>query len=701
MADAPASPPIAARRSKRLQDPHGTREDEYFWLRDDERRNPAVLAHLRAEAQYRERALGHLKPLQDAIYAEIVNRIRQDDAGVPYRKSGYWYYSRFEAGSEHPIHARRLGSLDASEQIMLDVQALAASHEYYTVDELAVSPDGRWLAWAEDAVGRGQYTLRIKDLLTGAVLADRIENAEAEIEWAADNRTILYIEKHPETLLGFRVRRHRVGAEVATDTVVYEEFDDRFYTGLGKTKDERFLLIETQSTLSSECRFCDAADPELRFGVFLRRTPEHEYQIERFEDQWIVRTNRGAPNFRVCRVRSGDEAAPERWADLVPHDDAVFIHGFDVFRDFLAIEERIDATRRVRLQRWNASTPAGSARVAACIADAGPTSTTWLGDNEELDSGAVRFLQTSLTEPVATFDFDPTSGTSTLLKREPVLGDFDPRRYVCERRWVIARDGTRVPVSMVLRADTALDGRAPLLVTGYGAYGSSQDPVFSTSRLSLLDRGFVVAILHVRGGQELGRRWYDDGRALRKMNSFTDFIDATQALIESRVADAARVFALGESAGGLLVTAATNIAPELFRGIVALVPFVDVLTSMLDDDLPLTTTEYEEWGDPRLATHYAALRAWSPYDNISAQSYPATFVATGLWDSQVQYWEPVKYVARLRARRTNDATVVMRIDLDAGHGGKAGRFEHYREVAEEWAFLVDQAQRAAQGACGP
>jgi oligopeptidase B len=684
-AAASAVQPRAACHPHTVPSPHGARDDEYFWMRDDTRESPEVLTHLAAENSYADALLAPLAPLIEELYTEITARIRPDDASVPYSKRGYWYYTRYDAGGEYPIYARRRESLSAPEEIMLDVNALAAGHDFFEVADLAVSPDGRRLAWAEDAIGRRQYRIRVKDLGTGEVTDLAIANAEPGIEWAGDSRTFLYIEKDPKTLLGYRVRKHRLGSDPADDPLVWEQTDPSFYTDLARTKDDRYLVIDTRSTVASESWYADADDPELRFERFLARERDHEYEIEHLGDRWIVRTNWQARNFRVVEVAYGDEQERDRWRDVVPHDPSGFLHGFEVFRRFLAVEERADGLRRVRIRPWDrtlADTVLGAEE---------PACTTQLGQNEEFDSELLRYVYSSFTTPRTTYDHDLRSGTRTLLKREAVLGDFDPACYASEYRWVEARDGTRVPVSLVYRRETPRDGTAPLLQYAYGSYGLSQDPLFSVALLSLLDRGFVYALAHVRGGQELGREWYEAGKLLHKMNTFTDFIDVTAWLVEHRYADPARVFARGGSAGGLAVTAVANLAPAAYRGIVAVVPFVDIVTTMLDTSIPLTTNEFDEWGNPEERRYYDYMLGYSPYDNLAAVDYPAMYVFTGLWDSQVQYFEPAKYVARLRARRLNDPPLIFRIDMDAGHGGKSGRFQRYRELAEQYAFLLDLA----------
>ncbi len=677
-------PPVAAMRPHAVRSHHGSRNDEYYWLRDDARRDPQVLAYLAEENAYADAMLAHTGPLQRQLYDEIVSRIRQDDESVPYRKRGYWYYRRFAAGNEYPVHVRRAARQAAPEEVLIDLEELARGHEYYEVPEYAVSPDGRLLAYAEDTIGRRQYTVRFKDLETGRNLPDAICNAEAAVEWTADGRAVLYIEKDPGTLLGCRVRRHVLGTDPAGDTLIYEEIDDSFYLDIGSSKDGRYLTILSQSTVSSEQRVARSDDPGLDFRVLVPRETDHEYHAEHFGGRWIIRTNWQSPNFRIVEApldAAGDRA---RWVDRVAHREDVLVHDFSVFMEFLAVEERAAAGRRVRLRRW-------SGDGADLVLPDDPLCQAMLGDNEEIDSGTLRYSCTSLTMPTTTYDYEFSTGRRTLLKQEAVLGGFDPDRYVTELLWAPARDGERIPVPVVYRRGYGRDGSAPLLLHGYGAYGLPSDPEFSSSLLSLLDRGFVFAIAQVRGGQELGRRWYDAGRLLSKRNSFDDFVDVTRFLVAEGYADPERVFARGGSAGGLLVAAVANMAPERYRAVVAHVPFVDVVTTMLDESIPLTTGEYDEWGDPADRPQYEYMLSYSPYDNVRAQDYPAMLVTSGLWDSQVQYYEPAKWVARLRRLRTDHRPLLFRIQMEAGHGGPSGRFRRYRELAEEYAFLLDQA----------
>ena len=676
--------PIAAEHPHTVESPNGARVDNYYWLRDDERTSQSVLDYLMAENAYADAMLAHVKPLQATLYEEIVGRIKQDDATVPYRKRGYWYYRRFETGKEYPIYARKQGTLDAPEEILLDVNRLAVGHEFFQVGTLAVSPDNRLLAWTEDGVGRRRYTLRIKNLVSGAVFADAIVDVEPGVAWAGDNRTLLYVAKDPVTLLGDKVHKHVLGADPAQDRLVFEERDKSFYTGVDTTKDEQYVAIVSHSTVSSEMRVARADDPNLAFHVLIPRERDHEYHAEHFGDEWIIRTNWQAKNFRIVAVAAKQVADRERWRDLVPQREDAFIDDFDVFRDFLAVEEHSNGLANVRIRKW------ADGKSFLINADE-PAYTIGLGTNAELDSSTVRYTYTSLTTPATIYDLDVSTGQKTLLKREPVLGGFDQSLYATEHVWASVRDGVKVPVSLVYRKGLRKNGTAPLLQYGYGSYGLTMDPSFSVSIVSLLDRGFVYAIAHIRGGQEMGRAWYENGKLLHKRNTFNDFIDVTRDLVARQYADPKRVFAMGGSAGGLLMGAVANLAPQDYRGIVAQVPFVDVVTTMLDESIPLTTNEFDEWGDPKQKRFYEYMLSYSPYDNVRAQAYPAMFVVTGLWDSQVQYFEPAKWVAKLRKFKTDSNPLVMRTNMDAGHGGKSGRFRRYREIAEEYAFILDLA----------
>jgi oligopeptidase B len=680
-------PPVAAVLPHAVPSPHGGRVDPYYWLRDDTRTDPRVLAYLTAENAYRERRMADAKPFENELYEEIVARLKQDDSSVPYRRRGYWYGMRFEPGKEHPIFTRRKDTPEAPEEILLDVNELAAAHEYYQVGALEISPDSNWLAYCEDTVGRRQYTLRFKNLKSGETLGDAIVDVESDLAWASDNRTILYVEKDPETLLGLLIKKHVVGTDPRHDVLVFEQTDKSFYTGVSASKSERYLFIHMESTVSSEWRYAHADDPALEFKTILTRERDHEYQVEHLGDSFIIRTNWQARNFRLMQVPIGRASDRTAWRDVVAHRDDVFIEDFDVFNGFLALSVRAGGLAKIGITFWPPQ-PQAPAQAESFITSDEAAYGTFMSVNAELDTEIVRYVYTSLTTPTTVYDYNVRTGERVLLKRDPVLGSFDPADYRTEFLFAPARDGTRVPVSLVYRKGTALDGTAPLLQYAYGAYGLSTDPSFSAARLSLIDRGFVYAIAHVRGGQELGRAWYDDGRKQRKMNSFTDFVDVTRHLVASGHASRDKVFAMGGSAGGLLMGAVANLSPGDYRGIVAQVPFVDVVTTMLDDSIPLTTNEFDEWGNPNERADYDYMLSYSPYDNVKAQAYPAMFVTTGLWDSQVQYYEPAKWIAKLRAAKTDSNLLLLHVDMEAGHGGKSGRFQRYREIAMEYAFLL-------------
>ncbi len=675
------TPPNAEKRPYTVTALFGAqRADEYYWLRDDEREDKAMLAYLAAENAYTDALLAPLKPLQEALYGEIVGRIKQDDASVPYRERGYWYYTRFETGKDYPIHARRKGDMQAPEEVLLDLNAMAGGKGYFSVDDMEVSQDNRLLAWAEDAVGRRQYTVRFKDLETGKLLDDVIEGASPNVVWADDNRTLFYVENDPETLLTVRVKKHVLGTPASSDALVYEEHDDSFYMGIGRTRDDRYITIGVESTVSSELRYTPAANPGT-FTVLAPRERDVEYDADHFDGRWVIRTNAdGAKNFKLVTAPEG-ATRRKQWQDWVAHDPQVLLEGFELFDGYTAIAERAEALERVRLLF-------ADGRSEFVKADE-PAYSMGLSANPEPDSEWLRYTYTSLTTPATTYELNVKTGERRQLKQQPVIG-YDASQYATERVWVTARDGARVPVSLVYRKGFKKDGTAALYQYAYGSYGMSMDPYFNQSVVSLLDRGVVYAIAHIRGGQEMGRNWYENGKLLNKQNTFNDFIDVTRALVAQGYAAKERVAASGGSAGGLLMGAVANQSPQDYRVMVAQVPFVDVVTTMLDASIPLTTNEYDEWGNPEQQTYYDYMLKYSPYDNVRAQAYPALFVGTGLWDSQVQYWEPAKWVARLRDVNTGTHPIVFRTNMEAGHGGKSGRFQRYKEQAESFAFVLDQ-----------
>lgn len=690
-ADVVLSPPIAAIKPRRVPSPNGSREDDYYWLRDDTRKSKKVLDYLNAENDYTNFMLAPTIKLQDELYDELVGRIKQDDASVPVLRRGWWYYTRYEMGGEYPIYARRYRSMSAPEHVMLDANALAAGKSFFQIGTWAVSPNGRMIAYAENVVGRRQYTLRVKDLVTGATLADNVANIEPNLVWANDNRTLLYVEKDPVTLLSVRVRKHVVGSKSARDPLVYEELDHSYYMRVAKSKSDKYLFIVLRSTLQSEWRYADAGDPTLQFKIAIRREANHEYQMSHVGREFIVRTNWDAPNFRLVRVPVARVADKTTWKDVFPSRDDTFIQSFEVFKRYVAVNERSCGLMKLHVKAWDSKSD-------YIIAFSEPSYTTQLVPTPNIESNKVRYIYTSLTTPRTTYEYDMASYGRTVLKREPILGGFDAANYGNEYLHAAASDGVLIPVSVAYRKGTKLDGTAPLYQYAYGAYGLSTDPVFIPNWVSLMDRGFVVAIAHVRGGQEMGRAWYEDGRLLKKINTFTDFIAATKHLVGKKYAARDKVFAQGGSAGGLLMGAVANLAPDNYRGIVANVPFVDIVTTMLDESIPLTTNEFDEWGNPKDKTYYNYMLSYSPYDNVEAKSYPAMLVTSGLWDSQVPYWEAAKWVAKLRAKKTDTNLLLFKVNMQAGHGGKSGRFERLRETAIEYQFILNSVAEARRTA---
>jgi oligopeptidase B len=700
-AQTPPAPPDADKKPHVVKAPFGAeRQDEYYWLRDDSRKDAAMLGYLMAENAYADAVLAPSKPVQDKLYDEIVARIKQDDASVPYRDRGYWYYARFETGKDYPVHARRKDApgIDAlsiqqanaagdfaGEDVLLDVNQLAAGKDYYSVGDYEVTPDNAVLAWADDSNGRRQYTIRFRNLVTGQAYPDTIAGVSANLVWADDNRTLFYVENDPETLLTVRVKKHVLGTDPKLDPVVYEEKDDSFYMGIDRTRDDKYIVIGMSSTVSDELRYAPASDPR-EFTVLAPRARDVEYDADHFGGRWVIRTNDGkATNFKLVTAADGATSRKD-WQDWIAHRDDVLVEGFELFDGFTAITERSGGLERVRLLKADGEDYIQADESAYSMG---------LDVNSEPDTDWVRYSYTSMTTPATVYELNVMTGERRLLKRQPVLGGYDPANYVTERLWATARDGTKVPVSIVYKKGFEKNGKAALLQYGYGSYGASMDPGFSVTTVSLLDRGMAYAIAHIRGGQEMGRKWYEDGKLLKKKNSFTDFIDVTDFLVKEGYAAPDRVAAHGGSAGGLLMGAIANMAPEKYRVILSQVPFVDVVTTMLDPSIPLTTNEYDEWGNPEKKPFYDYILTYSPYDNLEAKAYPAMFVGTGLWDSQVQYWEPAKYVARLRDLNTSAEPVVFRTNMEAGHGGKSGRFRRYREQAEMYAFMLERLGVAA------
>jgi oligopeptidase B len=658
---------------------HGhVRVDNYAWMR--ERDSSKVLDYLKAENAYTDAVMAGTKPLEEKLYQEIIARIKQDDSSVPAAENGYEYYSRFKEGQQYPQYFRRRLEENAKEELLLDVNKLAEGKTFCSVPGVNVNRQNDLAAFAIDTVGRMIYSVRFKHLDTGEMLNEEIRSITANLEWAEDGKTLFYTRQDPETLRPYQVYRHTIGTSPDKDVLVYEEKDDTFNCSVSKSRSKKYLLIRSDQTLTNEVRFLDAENPTGEWKVFQPRRRNHEYSVDHIGDRFYIRTNDGAKNFRLMKTPE-DNTTQENWQEVVPHRPDVLLERFALFTDYLVVQERRSGLSHLRIVPWSGE-PEHEVDFDEPAYFLFPTPTP------EADTPVLRFVYTSLRTPISTFDYDMKSRTKTLRKQEPVLGGFDRANYVTERLFATARDGTKVPISLVYRRDIKRDGQNPCLLYGYGAYGIELDPYFDSSRLSLIDRGFVFAIAHIRGGQIMGRQWYEDGKLLKKMNTFTDFIDCGEFLIRERLVDPKQLYAMSASAGGLLLGAVVNMRPDLFAGVVAEVPFVDLMNTMLDDTIPLTTAEYDEWGNPHHKEYYEYMLSYSPYDNVAAKGYPNLLVTSGLHDSQVQYWEPTKWVAKLRALKTDDSLLLLKTNMDAGHGGASGRFEQHKLTALQYAFLL-------------
>jgi oligopeptidase B len=670
---------------------HGdTRVDDYFWMRltdaQKEAENPDeqtkdVVAYLNAENAYREEIMTGTKELQESLFNEIVGRIKQTDMSVPVKNNGYWYYTRYEEGKEYAYYCRKKETMEAEEQVLLDGPKMAEGHAYFSIGGYSVSPDNKMMCYGTDVVSRRQYILSFKNLETGEILSDKIENTTGGAVWANDNKTVFYTRKDPVTLRSYRIYKHILGSDPASDELVFEEKDDTFSCFVYKTKSKKYIIISSSATLSDEYRFIDASKPNDSFKIIQPRERNLEYGVDHYGDHFYIVTNLDAQNFRLMRTPVG-KTEKANWAEIIPHRADVLLEGIEIFKDYLIVQERVAGLTNIRVTRWDNS-------VDYNIEFNDPAYTAYVDYNPDFDTDIMRFGYTSMTTPNSTYDFNLATKERELLKQQEVMDpNFKPENYQSERLMVKATDGTVVPISLVYRKGTQRNGHNPTLLYAYGSYGSSMDPYFSSVRLSLLDRGFVYAIAHIRGGQELGRQWYEDGKLLKKMNTFTDFIDCGEFLIKEGFTNSENLYAMGGSAGGLLMGAVMNMRPDLWKGVVAQVPFVDVISTMLDEDIPLTTGEFDEWGNPKDEEYYHYMKSYSPYDNVEAKDYPNTLVTTGYWDSQVQYWEPAKWVAKLRELKTDKNLLLLYTNMDTGHGGASGRFERYREVAMEYAFLL-------------
>ena len=671
-------PPIA-RRIPRAVTMHGdTRDDPYYWLRD--RTNPEVIAYLNAENAYLEQSLQHTQPLQQQLYAEMRGRIQEVDASVPVQRDDYYYYTRMEQGKQYAIHCRKHGGLDAPEELLLDQNALAEGQRYFHLGVFKVSPNHQLLAYSIDTAGSEIYTIFFKDLTTGSLLPDQITNAYYGVEWANDNCTLLY-NALDDALRPYKAFRHTLGISQADDALVYHEPDEAFYLNIAKTRSRAYLLITLESTTSTEVRFAPADQPHADFAVVQPRLPAVEYSVEHHGDSLLIVTNQRAQNFKLV---SAPIATPgwEHWRDLIPHRSDVLIDGIDVFRDHLAVYERAGGLKRIRISR-----PDGGAQRYVSFPE--PVYSFTPGPNEQFDSSRLRFTYTSLVTPDSVIDYDMYAGNWQLKKQDEIPSGYDPTRFQSERIYATAADGARVPISLVYQKGIARDGGSPMLLYGYGSYGSNVDPTFDSKRLSLLERGFVFAIAHIRGGSDMGRAWYDDGKLLHKRNSFTDLIACADHLVAEGYTSTARLAIMGGSAGGLLVGATVTLRPDLFKAVIAHVPFVDVLNTMSDVSIPLVVPEYQQWGNPANPAEYEYMKSYSPYDNVAATDYPHMLVTAGLNDPRVAYWEPAKWVAQLRAHKTDQNLLLLRTNMSTGHFGASGRYDELKEVAQEWAFLIE------------
>jgi oligopeptidase B len=679
--NADAQPPVAKKIPHKLEKHGDIRIDNYYWL--NQRENPEVIAYLNAENEYYQKMTAHTKQFQEDLFKEMKSRIKEDDTSVPYFYNGYYYITRFETGKDYPIYARKKGSLEAEEEIMFDCNEMAKEHSYFNLSGISISEDNEWCSFGIDTVSRRQYTIKVKNLKTGEILSEAIENTTGSVAWASDNKTFFYTKKDPQTLRSDKIYRHVVGSDVVKDELVFHEKDDTFYTFVYKEKSKKYLVIGSTSTLTSEYQILEANQPEGEFRIFQKRVRGVEYSISHYGDSFYVVTNKDkATNFKLMKTPES-KTTSDNWVDLIPHRKDVLLEGIDIFKDYLVVEERSNGLNKIQIRPW-------SGAEAYYLPFESETYTAYTTTNPDFDTELLRFAYQSLATPSSVIDFNMRTQEKIILKEQEVLGGkFDKNNYQEERVWATAGDGTKVPISLVYRKGVKKDGKNPLLQYAYGSYGSSMDPWFSSTRLSLLDRGFIFAIAHIRGGEDLGRDWYEDGKLLKKINTFTDFIDCSKFLIQEGYTSKEHLYAEGGSAGGLLMGAVVNMDSELYHGVIAQVPFVDVVTTMLDDSIPLTTGEYDEWGNPNEKEYYDYMLSYSPYDNVKAQAYPNMYISTGLHDSQVQYWEPAKWVAKLRDMKTDNNLLFLDTNMDAGHGGASGRFEALKELAKEFAFLLD------------
>lgn len=688
--------PVAEKQPTKLEKHGDVREDNYFWMRlTDEQKNAEVkdeqtqkvYDYLTSENNYFEKTTATTKNLQKVIFEEIKGKIKEDDASVPYKENGYFYITRYEKGDQYPIYSRKEGSLDAKEEILFDVNEEAKGHDYFQLGGLSISPNNKLAAFAIDTVSRRQYTLQIKDLTTGKIYQDKIENTTGGSVWANDNKTLFYTKKDPLTLRSSQIFKHTLGTDTAEDVLIFEEKDETFGTFVTKSKSKKYIVIGSYNTVSTEYQVLEADTPNGSFKTIQTRERDLEYDIAHYGDHFYIRTNKdGATNFKLMKTPENN-TSKENWVDVIPHREDTLFEDFSIFKEFIVLEERNEGLTKIRIKRWDDTNdyylPFDEETYSASVYS-----------NPDFDTTILRYSYNSMTTPSSVIDFNVKDKTKDIKKEQEVLGGtFDKDNYVSKRIWVPARDGKKIALSIVHHKDTKINENTPILQYAYGSYGYTISDGFSISRLSLLDRGFIFALAHIRGSQYLGRDWYEDGKMLHKKNTFNDFIDCSKYLIDNNYTSPAHLYAMGGSAGGLLMGAVINMNPELYNGVIAAVPFVDVISTMLDDSIPLTTGEYDEWGNPNDKEYYDYIKSYSPYDQVSAKAYPNMLVTTGLHDSQVQYWEPAKWVAKLRELKTDDNLLLLHTNMETGHGGASGRFDSLKETAEEYAFFLMLEER--------
>lgn len=674
-------PPIAQIIPHELEKHGHVRIDNYYWLND--RENPEVIDYLNKENEYYQKATEHTKAFQKELFEEMKSRIKEDDESVPYLFNGYYYITRFEKGKDYPIHSRKKGTLEAAEEILFDCNEMAKEFAYFNLNGISISEDNKWVSFGVDTVSRRQYTIQIKNLETNEILALKIENTTGGATWASDNKTIFYSRKDEITLRPDRIYKHKLGTDASEDTVVYFEKDDTYNVSVYKSKSKKYLIISSESTLSSEYQILLSDTPDKKFKIFQKRTRDLEYSISHFNDSFYIVTNKDdAINFKLMKTPE-DKTSKNNWIDIIPHSEDVLLEGIDIFKDYLVVSERSNGLSKIKITPWDGSE-------AYDLPFEIETYTAETTTNIDFDTDILRYVYQSMATPSSLIDFNMKTKEKIVLKEQQVLGGtFDKNNYVEERIWATATDGTKVPISMVYKKGMQRNSKNPFLLYAYGSYGMNIDPYFSSTRLSLLDRGFIYAIAHVRGGEDLGRLWYESGKLLMKKNTFTDFIDCSKHVIAQKFTSPEHLYAEGGSAGGLLMGAVVNMNPDLYNGVIAQVAFVDVVTTMLDETIPLTTGEYDEWGNPNTKRYYDYMLSYSPYDNVKKMEYPNMYVSTGFHDSQVQYWEPAKWVAKLRVNKTNSKQLFLDTNMETGHGGASGRFESLKEVAKEFSFLLD------------